>query len=79
MAAYNSGLAHILDAIVIAKKTGRKADIWDGNVAEALLLKSNPEYYNDPDCRYGYFRGRQTYEYVKTVMACYDKAKKQIR
>lgn len=79
LAAYNSGLAHILDAIVIAKKTGRKADIWDGNVAEALLLKSNPEYYNDPDCRYGYFRGRQTYEYVKTVMACYDKAKKQIR
>ena len=79
LAAYNSGLAHILDAIAIAQKTGRQPDVWDGSVAEALLLKSNPEYYNDPVCRYGYFRGRQTYEYVKTVMACFDKAKKQIR
>lgn len=78
LAAYNSGLAHILDAIAIAKKNGMRADVWDGNVAEALLLKSNPEYYNDPVCRYGYFRGRQTYEYVRTVMACFEKAKKQI-
>lgn len=78
LAAYNSGLAHILDAIAIARKHGMKADVWDGNVAEALLLKSNPEYYNDPVCRYGYFRGRQTFDYVRTVMACYAKAKKQI-
>lgn len=78
LAAYNSGLAHILDAIAIAKKIGHPADVWDGSVAEALMLKSNPEFYNDPVCKYGYFRGRQTYEYVKKVMACYDKAKKQI-
>ena len=78
LAAYNSGLAHILDAIAIARKLGMKSDVWDGNVAEALLLKSNPEYYNDPVCRYGYFRGRQTFDYVRTVMACYNKAKKQI-
>lgn len=78
LAAYNSGLAHILDAIAIAKKIGHPADVWDGSVAEALMLKSNPEYYNDPVCRYGYFRGRQTYDYVKKVMACYEKATKQI-
>lgn len=80
LAAYNSGLAHILDAISIAKKLGMKADVWDGSVAEALMLKSNPEYYNDPEvCSYGYFRGRQTYDYVRTVSKCFDKAKKQIR
>lgn len=78
LAAYNSGLAHILDAIAIAKKIGHPSDVWDGSVADALMLKSNPEYYNDPVCRYGYFRGRQTYEYVQKVMACYEKAKKQI-
>lgn len=80
LAAYNSGLAHILDAIAIAKKLGMKADVWDGSVAEALMLKSNPEYYNNPEiCRYGYFRGRQTYDYVRTVSKCFEKAKKQIR
>lgn len=78
IAAYNSGLAHILDAIAIAKKIGHPSDVWDGSVADALMLKSNPEYYNDPVCRYGYFRGRQTYEYVQKVMTCYEKAKKQI-
>lgn len=79
LAAYNSGPAHIIDAIAIAKKIGKRPDVWDGNVAEALMLKSNPEYYNDPTvCKYGYFRGRQTYEYVRVVTACYEKAKKQI-
>lgn len=79
LAAYNSGLAHILDAIAISKKRGKAPDIWDGSVAESLLLKSNPEYYNDEVCKYGYFRGRETYGFVKTVMSCYTKAKKQIR
>ncbi|MCM1412786.1 MAG: transglycosylase SLT domain-containing protein [Bacteroides sp.] len=78
LAAYNSGLAHILDAISIAGKIGTPTDVWDGSVAEALMLKSNPEYYNDPVCRYGYFRGRQTYDYVHKVMDFYDSAKKHI-
>lgn len=78
LAGYNSGPAHILDAIAIARKIGSRPDVWNGNVAEALMLKSNPEYYNDPACKYGYFRGRQTYEYVDKVMACYEKAKKHI-
>ena len=79
LAAYNSGIAHIIDAIAIARKLGYPTDKWDGSVAEALLLKSKPEYYNDPICKAGYFRGRQTYEYVKSVMAVYDKARKKIR
>ncbi|MCM1021109.1 MAG: transglycosylase SLT domain-containing protein [Muribaculum sp.] len=79
LAAYNSGIAHIYDAIALAGKTGKKTDVWDGNVAEALLLKSNPEYYNDPVCKYGYFRGKETRAYVKNVIDFYEKAKLKIK
>lgn len=73
LAAYNSGLAHVKDAIALAKKYGRDPQKWDNNVAEMLLLKSNPDYFNDPVCKYGYFRGRQTTAYVESVMDFYHK------
>lgn len=78
IASYNSGIAHVLDAIALAKKLGYDSQKWNGSVNEVLLLKSKPEYYNDPVCRYGYFRGRQTYEYVNTVYACYEKALRKV-
>ncbi len=78
VAAYNSGLAHILDAIALAEKYGINPQVWDDNVANALLMKSKPEYYNDPVCKYGYFRGHQTTEYVNTVYAFYERVKSQI-
>ena len=78
IAAYNSGIAHVLDAIDLAKKYGKNPDIWDGNVESALLMKANPEYYTDPVCRAGYFRGRETVPYVKKVMDFYDKARRQV-
>ena len=75
LAAYNSGLAHILDAINIARAKGYNPQIWSGNVAEALKMKSSPEIYNDPElCRYGYFKGTYTVAYVKSVMELYQKA-----
>lgn len=79
LAAYNSGLAHILDAIALAEKYGYDPKKWFGQTEQALLLKANARYYNDPVCRYGYFRGRQTFEYVHSVTECYEKAVKQIR
>lgn len=79
IAAYNAGLAHILDAIALAKKYGMNPEVWDGNVANAVLMKSRPEYYNDPVCKFGYFRGRQTFEYVNQVYDFYNKAKKSIK
>ena len=75
LAAYNSGIAHIYDAIALAKKYGKNPTVWHDNVSEALMLKSNPEYYNDEVCRYGYFRGRQTVEYVKEVTRVYNSFK----
>lgn len=80
LAAYNAGPAHIYDAINIAKKVGLDPEKWDDNVAEALLMKSNPAYFNDRSvCKYGYFRGRQTYVYVKEVFKNYNRAKEKIK
>ena len=78
IAAYNSGAAHILDAIALAGKYGYRPDIWDGNVEAALMLKAKPEYYNDPVCKFGYFRGTQTREYVQQVYAFYHRAQSRI-
>lgn len=78
LGAYNSGLAHIFDAIALAEKYGKNPKLWDENVAEAVLMKTKPEYYNDPVCKYGYFRGRQTYEYVNKVMEFYNRCKREI-
>lgn len=78
LGAYNSGIAHVYDAIALAKKYGYDPEKWDGNVAECLLLKSKPEYYNDPVCRFGYFRGRQTVIYVDEVMRFYQQVQKYI-
>lgn len=79
IAAYNSGGAHILDAIALANKHGRNPQVWTANVEDALLLKAHAEYYNDPVCKYGYFRGRQTVEYVNQVMTFYQQCTKQIK
>ena len=78
MAAYNSGIAHIRDAIVIADATGHNPAKWHGSVAEALLLKSNPQYYNLPGCKYGYFNGHQTYAYVDKVYNFYELTKRHV-
>ncbi len=79
LAAYNSGPGHVNDAIALAKKYGQNPSSWTDNVAECLLLKSHADYYNDPVCRNGYFRGRQTVEYVRQVMAFYDRASKSVK
>lgn len=78
LAAYNSGQAHIYDAIEIAKLTGKNPAVWEGNVEEALMLKSNPEYFNAEGVKYGYFRGRQTRDYVRHVLEVYKRAEKEI-
>lgn len=78
IAAYNSGVAHIIDAIALARKHGLNPAVWSGNVEKALLMKSNPEYYNDPVCRYGYFRGRQTVNYVASVYDYYNRCRSKV-
>ena len=72
LAAYNAGIGHILDAIALAEKYHKDPKVWNNNVQEALLMKANPQFYNDSVCRNGYFRGRQTVNYVANVSHYYS-------
>lgn len=71
IAAYNCGLGHIFDSIALAEKYGLDKTKWIGNVSEAALMKSRPQYYNDPVVKNGYFRGRETVDFVDKVMGVY--------
>lgn len=68
LAAYNAGAGHVTDAIRLTRKYGKNDQLWDDNVAHYLLLKSNPEFYQDPVCRNGYFRGAETLDFVSDVL-----------
>ena len=79
LAAYNSGIGHIYDAMALAEKYNKNPLVWDGNVAEFVLLKSNPEFFNDSICKFGYIRGRETVNYVKDVLSVYNEYKIKIK
>lgn len=67
LAAYNAGIGHVYDAMALAEKYGYDKWRWTDNVEKFILLKSNPEYFNDSVCRNGYFRGVETYEFVREI------------
>ena len=79
LASYNAGLGHIKDAIALTGKYNKNPDKWDGNVAEFVLLKSNPEYFNDPVVRFGYLRGEEVYNYVNEILYRYEMYKDLIK
>lgn len=67
LAAYNAGIGHVFDAMALADKYGYDKHVWTDNVEKFILLKSKPEYYNDSLCRNGYFRGVETYNFVREI------------
>lgn len=71
LAAYNAGSGHVLDAMALADKYDKNSQLWDANVADAILWKQSPQYYNDPVCQFGYCRGSETVGYVASVMRNY--------
>lgn len=73
IAAYNCGPGHVTDAQKLARKYGYNPHHWYGNVEKYLILKSQKEYYTDPDVKSGYFRGERTAKYVNDVLATYHK------
>lgn len=79
LAAYNAGIGHVLDAMALAEKYGKNKYVWDNSVDNYILLKSNEEYFNDPVCKNGYFRGVETYNFVKEVTARGEAYKKKIK
>lgn len=78
LAAYNAGAGHVTDAMALAKKYGKNPYLWDHHVDHYILLKSNEKYYEDPVCRNGYFRGTETYNFVRDVIGRAELYKKKI-
>jgi membrane-bound lytic murein transglycosylase F len=71
LASYNAGIGHVQDAQRLAEKYGKDPAVWNGSVNEFIRLKSEPKYYTDSVCRYGYLRGTETYNYVNEVLERY--------
>jgi len=76
LAAYNGGNGHIFDARALARKYEGDADNW-AEVKRYLVLKSNPEYYNDPVVKNGYFRGNETVRYVDQIISNWERFSKK--
>ena len=72
-------MGHVFDAMALAEKYGKNKYVWDNNVADFILLKSNEEYFNDPVCRNGYFRGIETFNFVKEILARAEVYKQKIK
>ena len=79
LASYNAGLGHISDAMALARKYGKNELVWEHNVEKFILLKSNEEYFTDPVCRNGYFRGIETYNFVRDILSRYEVYKQKIK
>ncbi|NIP43936.1 MAG: transporter substrate-binding domain-containing protein [candidate division Zixibacteria bacterium] len=72
LASYNVGENHVSDARRLADKYGADPNLWNGNVAKYLRLKSKKKYYNDDVVKYGYCRGDEPYKYVNEIFERYD-------
>jgi len=78
LASYNIGPGHIFDARNIAQEMGLKDTIWDGHVAECLLLKSQEKYYTMGCVKHGYCNSKEPFHFVGKILAVYDHYKKNI-
>mgnify|MGYP004450552275 CR=1 FL=1 len=70
LAAYNGGLAHVLDAIALAKADSVTTLRWD-SIAPYILLLAEPEGYQHPAVEHGYMRGTETVGYVRNIRKIY--------
>jgi membrane-bound lytic murein transglycosylase F len=79
LASYNGGIGHITDARALAKKYGADENVWDGSVEKFIQLKRLEQYYNDPVCKNGYFRGDETVNYVSDVLGWWLHFKEKVK
>ena len=78
LGSYNAGIGHVFDAMALAEKYGNNKYVWNDHVEKYILLKSHEEYFNDPVCKNGYFRGRETYNFVRDILARAEMYKQKI-
>ena len=74
LASYNAGPGHVLDARALAAKYHGDPNVWS-DVREFLLRKSDPVFYSDEVCIYGYCRGKEPVTYVDVIMSKYAEYK----
>jgi membrane-bound lytic murein transglycosylase F len=79
LASYNAGQGHVLDAITLTKYFNKNAQVWDKNVAESMLLLSDPSYFNGYGVRYGYCRGIEPYKYVQVIFERYKDFREKVK
>ena len=72
-------LQAVADAMALAEKYGKDPHVWRDNVEKYILLKSNEEYFTDPVCKFGYFRGTETYAFVREITERYELYKEKIK
>lgn len=76
LASYNIGQGHIIDAQNLARELGMADSIWDGNVAEALLLKQQEKYYTMPCVKHGFCHAKEPFHFVGKILALFEHYKK---
>jgi membrane-bound lytic murein transglycosylase F len=64
LAAYNVGMAHISDAMLLAKKINLNENVWS-DLKKVLPLLAQKKYYKD--LKYGYARGDEPVKYVESI------------
>jgi len=72
LASYNVGQGHIQDAVRLAKKYGKNTTLWEDNVADYLLLKSEAKYYKDDVVKFGYCHCKEPVMYVEEILKLYQ-------
>jgi len=78
LAAYNAGPGHVDDVRQLTRKYGHDPDRW-ADVERYVPRMTERKFYNDPVVRHGYFRGSETYNYVRDIRARWDEYKRNIR
>ena len=65
LAGYNAGPGHVRDGRRLARQLGLDGSLWFGNVEEAMLRLSDPQYASR--AAYGYVRGSEVTRYVREI------------
>lgn len=67
LASYNAGMGHVEDAVALAQASGLAGDRWS-EVAPWMLALSEQEWNTHPDVVYGYCRGSEPVDYVRSIV-----------
>lgn len=79
LASYNAGIGHVYDAQALAQKHNADKNVWNANVEKYIDLKRLEQYYKDPVCKFGYFRGNETINYVRNVISRWEAYRSKVK